>query len=201
MLESITKSITNEIVQSLPEYQDKAERIEYGLYMALSDTPKVLALILISLPLNLLMHVLVAIVTFGMLRVFLGGIHSKTQIQCIITYPIFIYGSIYLSIMFNIPHINLVGFTIAIMLAFIYAPADLPCKPVRSKYHRKKLRILGLTSLLILFAISFFVPSEFSNLICLNSLIVSLMLTPIVYKITGNTLSNQGGGNHEDKTA
>jgi len=195
MLSKITEKIVKQIVLNIPQITpEKAEQIEYGLYMAFSDVLKVLLLVLLSIPFGLFGKVLVAILSFGMLRVFLGGIHSKSEIACIITYFIIVYGSVGLSLVINsFSYLNLIVFPVAIILAFMYAPADMPCKPIASRKHRKKLRICGLTELAIMFIITFTVPNVYSNIISINTLITAVMLTPLVYKLTGNKLSNALG--------
>lgn len=192
MLSQITEKLTKQIVLNFPQMTpEKAEQVEYGLYMALSDIIKILALVLVSLPFGLLDKVIVAIITFGMLRVFLGGIHSKSEIECVVTYFAIIYGSIGLSVIISsFRYLNLIVFPIAFIFAFLYAPADMPCKPVASRKHRRKLRICGLTELAVLFLITFAVPNIYSNIISIITLIEALMLTPLVYRLTGNELSN-----------
>lgn len=194
MLSKITEKITKQIVLNFPQItNEKAEQVEYGLYMALSDIVKVSALVIVSLPFGLFGKVLAAILTFGMLRVFLGGIHSKSEIECIITYFIIVYGSVGLSLIINFRYLNLIAFPIALILAFMYAPADMPCKPIASRKHRKKLRIFGLTELVLIFIVTFIVPNAYSNIISIVTLIAALMLTPLVYRLTGNELSNALG--------
>jgi accessory gene regulator B len=192
MLSQITEKLTKQIVLNFPQMTpEKAEQVEYGLYMALSDIIKILALVLISLPFGLFGKVIAAIITFGMLRVFLGGIHSKSEIECVVTYFAIIYGSIGLSVIINsFRYLNLIVFPIAFIFAFLYSPADMPCKPVASVKHRRKLRICGLTELAVLFLITFVVPNIYSNIISIITLIEALMLTPLVYRLTGNELSN-----------
>ena len=57
MLEDITKKITNEIVLNVPGIsEEKAEQIDYGLYMAIADGLKLLAVLIAALLLGLCAH-------------------------------------------------------------------------------------------------------------------------------------------------
>ena len=193
MLSTITAKITKQVTVTFPEITpEKAEQIDYGLYMAISDILKVSALLIVSLFLSLTSQVAVAIFTLGMLRVFLGGVHSKTQLGCVISYFAFIYGSVGLSNLIEAKFLNIPLFTTSFVLAYLYAPADLPCKPIVSKRHRHKLRVYGFVTLFVFLIISFFVSERYSAIISINTLFVCIMLTPIVYKITKNRLSKGG---------
>ncbi len=190
MLSRITEYITKQAVLVLPDITpEKAEKIEYGLYMGISDISKVIALLIVSIPLNIFLLVFTAILSAGLLRLFLGGIHSKTQIGCLISYFLSIYGSVYLS--YIIPmKINIIIFIIVYTLTYLYAPADLPSKPIVSNNHKRKLRLYGFITLSLLFLSTILVSNLFANIITINALIVAIMITPLAYKVTGNTLSN-----------
>ncbi|QNU67232.1 accessory gene regulator B family protein [Ruminiclostridium herbifermentans] len=191
MLDLITKKITNQIVLNFPNITtEKAMEIDYGLYMAFSDILKALTIIIVSLPFGLFLEVLTAIFTFGLLRMFLGGIHSKTQLGCLSAYFFIIYGNCILSILVTYDFLNVVLLPVSIVIAFLYSPADLPSKPILSKKQYKKLKLFGMIELIILFTISFFVPKVYSNIICINSFVVTILITPAAYKLTKNTLSN-----------
>ncbi|EPR10136.1 accessory gene regulator ArgB-like protein [Ruminiclostridium papyrosolvens] len=193
MLSRITEYITKQAVLILPDITpEKAEKIEYGLYMGISDISKVLALLIVSIPLNIFLLVFTAILSAGSLRLSLGGIHSKTQIRCLISYFLSIYGSVYLSYIIPIK-INIIIFIIVYTLTYLYAPADLPSKPIVSSKHKRKLRFYGFITLSLLLLLTTLVSTLFANIISINALIVSIMTTPLAYKLTGNTLSKKEG--------
>lgn len=190
MLSRITEYITKQAALVLPDITpEKAEKIEYGLYMGISDIAKVLALLIISIPLNISLLIFTAILSAGLLRLFLGGIHSKTQIGCFISYFLSIYGSVYISYLLP-AKLNIIIFIIVYTLAYLYAPADLPSKPIVSNIRKRKLRLYGFITLSLLLLLTSLVSNLLANIISINALIVSIMITPLAYKVTGNTLSN-----------
>ncbi|WP_024831453.1 accessory gene regulator ArgB-like protein [Ruminiclostridium josui] len=187
MLEEITKKITNEIVLNIPGIsEEKAEQIDYGLYMAFADGLKLLAVLLTALFLGQLKYAVVAVIVFSLNKSYLGGVHAKTQIGCVITHFLFIFGTVYLAQILNIKFLNIVLFAISGILTFLYAPADLTSKPIVTEKRKKELRIKGSILLAICFVITLIVPDIYSNIISVITLISAVNITPIVYRLTKN---------------
>ncbi|WP_027628089.1 accessory gene regulator ArgB-like protein [Ruminiclostridium cellobioparum] len=187
MLSKITKKITNEILITVPGItEEKAEEIDYGLYMAFSDGLKLIAVLLTAFALGQLRYALVAVAVFSVNKSYFGGIHAKTQLGCIITHFTFIFGTIYLSHIIAFNYLNIILFIISGVLVYLYAPADLISKPIITEKRRKELRIKSSVVFIICFVISFFVPKDFSNVMSIITLINAVNLTPVVYKITKN---------------
>lgn len=187
MLSKITKKITNEILITVPGItEEKAEEIDYGLYMAFSDGLKLIAVLLTAFALGQLRYALVAVAVFSVNKSYFGGIHAKTQLGCIITHFTFIFGTIYLSHIIAFNYLNIILFIISGVLVYLYAPADLISKPIITEKRRKELRIKSSVVFIICFIISFFVPKDFSNIMSIITLINAVNLTPVVYKITKN---------------
>ncbi|EPR14111.1 accessory gene regulator ArgB-like protein [Ruminiclostridium papyrosolvens] len=187
MLEDITKKITSEIVLNVPGIsEEKAEQIDYGLYMAFADGLKLLAVLIAALLLGQLKYAIVAVIVFSFNKSYLGGVHAKTQIGCVITHFSFIFGTVYLAQILNIKFLNIVLFTISGILTFLYAPADLVSKPIVTEKRKRELRIKGSILLAICFVITLIVPNIYSNIISVITLISTVNITPIVYKLTKN---------------
>lgn len=187
MLSKIVKKITEQIVLNVPGItEEKAEQIDYGLYTAFSDALKLLAVLLAALILGKLEYALVAVIVFAINKSYLGGIHAKTQIGCLITHFTIIFSCVYLSEIINIKYFNLILFLVAIVLAVLYAPADLVSKPIITIKRKQELRIKGSIVLMIWFIATFFVSSVYSNIISIITLISTINVTPIMYKITKN---------------
>ncbi len=187
MLSKITKKITNEILVTVPGItEEKAEEIDYGLYMAISDGLKLIAVLLTAFALGQLRYALAAVAVFSVNKSFFGGIHAKTQLGCVITHFTFIFGTIYLSLVITFDYLNIFMFIISGILVYLYAPADLISKPIITEKRRKELRVGSSIVFVIWFLISFLVPQDFSNVISIITLINAVNLTPMVYKITKN---------------
>lgn len=141
---------------------------------------------LAALILGKLEYALVAVIVFAINKSYLGGIHAKTQIGCLITHFTIIFSCVYLSEIINIKYFNLILFLVAIVLAVLYAPADLVSKPIITIKRKQELRIKGSIVLMIWFIATFFVSSVYSNIISIITLISTINVTPIMYKITKN---------------
>ncbi|QNU65784.1 accessory gene regulator B family protein [Ruminiclostridium herbifermentans] len=187
MLSKIVKKLTEQIVLNVPGItEEKAEQIDYGLYTAFSDVLKLLAVLITAQILGKLDYALVAVIVFAVNKSYLGGVHAKTQLGCLITHFTIIFGSIYLSEIISIRHFNVILFLVAIVLAILYAPADLVTKPIITLKRKKELKIKGIIVLLIYFFTTFFTPSIYSNIISIITLISTFNVTPIMYKLTKN---------------
>ncbi len=187
MLSRITKKITDEILVTVPGIsEEKAEEIDYGLYMAFSDGLKLIAVLLTAYIVGQFNYALVAVIVFSVNKSYFGGIHAKTQIGCVVTHFSFIFGTIYLSHFIKFGFLNVVLFVISGILVYLYAPADLTSKPILTEKRWKELRIKGSIVLILCFLISIFAPRVYSNVISIITLITTVNLTPVVYKITKN---------------
>lgn len=187
MLSKYVNKITNAITIYVPGIsEEKAEQIEYGLYTFFSDGLKLLAVSLVALILGKLKYTLVAVFVFAMYKSYLGGAHAKTQIGCIITYFILIFGSVYLSEIINIRYFNVIIFIVSAILVAKYAPADIVSKPIVTKKRKNELKIKGSILLTICLIITFIASNTYSNVISIITLISSINITPVVYEITKN---------------
>lgn len=202
-ISTISEGLTSKIRQTIPETDDaKAEIIEYGIYMIISEITKIAAILIVATLLNVLTYAILTIVVFGLLRNFAGGIHAKTHWGCFISYSVIVFGTVYSSISLQYTSKFLlvaVLYPVCFCILYFYSPADILNKPVLSKKQRKKLRIGSftfLTAAFILYLIT--VPQPYANLIVFASFIECLTLLPVVYKLSGNKYGSQKSNVKED---
>lgn len=189
MFDKISNYMTDMIYATLPNIApERREVIEYGVYMTVSELVKIAVILLISILLDILPYVLATIVVYGIQRTFLGGIHAKTHLGCMLTHSAIVFGVTAAAIHLEIDslYLLLAVAPFSYVTAYLYAPADLPQKPVKSKRQRKQLRIGGFILLTILFASSWFLPGSWSRIILFTCFIQALFMTPIAYKISKN---------------
>lgn len=191
MIAKFAKKITNQIVLNVPgTTEEKAEQINYGLYIAITDVLKLVAVLSVAFVLGQFKFALVAVAFFAINKSYYGGVHAKTQLGCVIAHFMLVFGSIYSSQIINIRYFNVVLFIASGILVVLYAPADLVSKPIITVKRKKELRIKGIILLVMCFIITFIVPVVYSNIISIITLISAINLTPIMYRIT----KNQKGG-------
>jgi accessory gene regulator B len=196
LFNKISNWVTDQIYATIPGVgPEKREIIEYGAYMVISEISKIVLLLVIGAFLGLFAYAAASILIFGLLRMTLGGVHARTQWGCIISYSCIVYGPIVLALYTNPNKFVLEGIVIplAFVIAYLYAPADLPVKPVVSKRQRRRLRVTGFLLLAVLFTAAQFTDPEWFKLIMFMVFIQNLMMTPLVYKITRN---QYGSGVH-----
>lgn len=189
MFDKISKYITDMIYSTMPDVPpEKREIIEYGVYMTASEIVKIGVILLVSLILKILPYVAATVVIYGIQRTLLGGIHAKTQLGCVIGHSAIVFGIVAASMLLNIDRLYLLLITVpfSYVTAYLYAPADLPQKPVKSKRQRAQLRTGGFILLTALFTASCFLPALWSRLIIFSCFLQALCMTPLAYKISNN---------------
>ncbi len=189
MFSKISNFVTDLIYETLPDVDPgRREVIEYGVYMTVSEIVKISLLLIIAAVLHIILQVLGVIIIYGVQRTFLGGLHAKTHLSCIITHSAIVFGVLALSYISQIDRIWLLLFIMpfSYVTAYRYAPADMPQKPIKSKKQRKQLRTGGFILLAILFITAYFVDGLWSNIILFTCFIQAVLMTPVLYKITKN---------------
>ncbi len=189
MFDKISNYMTDMIYSTLPDIApERREIIEYGVYMTVSELVKITLILLISVLLGIMPYVLAVIAVYGIQRTFLGGIHAKTHLGCMLTHSAIVFGVTAAAIHIEIDSIYLILAVVpfSYVTAYLYAPADLPQKPVKSKRQRRQLRTGGFILLTSLFAVAWFLPGIWSRIILFTCFIQALFMTPIAYKISKN---------------
>ena len=191
MIANLAKKITDQIVLNFPDTtEEKAKQLNYGLYIAITDILKLVAVLSVALVLGQFKFALVAVSVFAINKSYFGGVHAKTQLGCVITHFILMFGTIYLSEIIIIRYFNVILFIVSGILVALYAPADLVSKPIITLKRKMELRIKGSILLVMCLIVTFIVPVVYSNIISIITLISAINLTPIMYRIT----KNQKGG-------
>ncbi len=189
MFDKISNYMTDMIYETLPDVDpERREVIEYGVYMIASEIVKVSVVITLGIIMGILPYVLGTIAICGIQRTFLGGIHSKTHVGCVIAQTSIVFGVLAASLISDINRLYLLvpAAVFSFVTAFKYAPADLPQKPVKSKRQRKQLRFGGFILLTALFTTTWFVPQVWSNIIIFSCVTQAVFMTPFAYRITKN---------------
>jgi len=189
MFDKISKYMADMIYSTLDGVDpEKREIIEYGVYMTVSEIVKISIILVISLVLRIVPYVAAAVAAYGIQRTLMGGIHAKSHIGCMIVHSAIVFGVVAASVYSNIDRIYLLMIIapFSYLSAYLYAPADLPQKPVKSRKQRKQLRIGCFILLTGMFTASWFLPSVWSNIILFSCFIQALFMTPLAYRISGN---------------
>ncbi|MCL6590987.1 MAG: accessory gene regulator B family protein [Firmicutes bacterium] len=169
---------------------DEYETIAFGLYVLISDLIKLLIIIIFSLVLGFFLYTAVALISFGAIRWFMGGVHAKTWWGCMGACIFLFLGIPGLALYFaETPAwlVSMAGFIVTAVIIHFHAPADHENKPVINGSRRMWLKKRAYLVLIFMSLIAgFIVKQPYSNIIMFAVLVEAIMVLPLVYKITRN---------------
>lgn len=187
----IEKSIS--LIKSRRELTTIEEKkMRYGLEAFYNLITKTIVLFGLAILFNLVLELLVLTFIYSTLRLYGFGLHAKTSLQCwITTLPIYLCGCLIVKYL-TIP--NEIAFIIWVFgfFSFIFfAPADTPARPLIHKEKRIRAKILSIFLLMIYLILYLYNFSNiFNNAILYALLMESIVINPLLYKITGTTFNN-----------
>ncbi len=198
MVEKICEFILNRMKKEMPDItKEKEEVIKYGLQLIIGEIPKTLLLFAVSFLLGFGWYMLFAYITIMPYKMVSGGIHLHTHLGCITISAISYYGTILLSKFLNLDSLEkyiliALSFVFGILMISLYAPADTENLPIISKKERKTKKILSYIILTITLGIAIFLKdSTLSNILIIGTVMQSLFISRLAYKITNNKYGHE----------
>ena len=193
MIDKLCDYILKKMKKKMPEIDDEqAEIITYGLQLIIGEVPKMFILFAVGFLFGVGWYMLFAYFALMPYRAMSGGFHLKTHIGCIIGTVLFYYGNIIISSLLYLDNIQkyiLIGLTyiFGILMVSMYAPADTENVPIISKHERRRKKILSFFTLSLTLIAAAFIPDRMlSNILIIGTIIQSLSITRLAYKITKN---------------
>lgn len=183
-------------IKFISKYQEcddlKLKKLNYGLQGIYSLIVKLTVVIIIAIITKTINQTLLFLLFYSGIRTFSFGWHAKTNIGCWIS-SITIYNIIPLLIKnYTIP--NIVGYiilSIGLISMILWSPADTPKRPLIRKEHRMKCK--KITSSVIILYIVLYTLNDITiinNAIIYASIIQSIFINPIFYKLTNTRFNN-----------
>ncbi len=198
MVDKICEFILNRMKKEMPDItKEKEEVIKYGLQLIIGEIPKTLLLFAVSFLLGFGWYMLFAYITIMPYKMVSGGIHLHTHLGCITVSAISYYGTILLSKFLNLDSLEkyiliALSFVFGILMISLYAPADTENLPIISKKERKTKKILSYIILTITLGIAIFLKdSTLSNILIIGTILQSLFISKLAYKITNNKYGHE----------
>ena len=184
--------------KKMPEITDEqGEAILYGLQLLVGEAPKMILLFGISFILGFGLEMLFAYFALIPYKTASGGFHLHTHLGCIISSAVIYYGNIFLSKFLMLDSIEkyvLVALSLGfgILMISMYAPADTENVPIISKKERKQKKILSYITLILTLVASLIIQNQvYSNILIIGSIIQTLSITRIAYKLTNNKYGHE----------
>lgn len=202
MIDKICMFLTNRIRKEMPEIDDeKAEVINYGLQNIIGEIPKAFLMLGVALILGIFEWALLTFLVFLPYRGASGGLHAKTHLGCIIGTVGFYCGVPLLSkyfILADIIKYIVIGaiWIFGMIMIKLYAPADTEAVPILEKKVRRKRQIISYITFSIGLAVALVIPNNnIVNILILGSLIQTISITKLAYKLTNNKYGYEVYGN------
>lgn len=164
-MEKIAERITLMICRYRPDItRQQADTMKYGFECIIGESTKITIYFIVFALLSLMGHYLVALIYFCILRVFAGGFHANTYLQCfIISFTVLSVGIIVGS-QFGLPiTVRIVFLVMDFILIWAFAPVDHPNKPIISSKRRERLKYLSIAVFLIMAGMVFLLEPGLSS--------------------------------------
>lgn len=161
----------------------KLEEIKYGLESFYITITKAIVIFICALLLGTLKETILLLIFFNVLRFTSFGLHASKSWICWIASILVFIGLPILTQYFMIPKIiKFILCIVAVILIFLYAPADTKKHPLVNPKKRKTLKYISTFSTVILSILSF-IFINLSNLIIFAIYIEIVLILPITYRI------------------
>lgn len=184
--------------KKMPEITDEqGEAILYGLQLLIGEAPKMILLFGISFIFGFGLEMLFAYFALIPYKTVSGGFHLHTHLGCIIGSTVFYYGNVILSKLLVLDSIEkyvlvALSFVFGMLMISMYAPADTENVPIISKKERRQKKILSYITLTLTLGASLIIQNQvYSNILIIGSIIQSLSITRIAYKLTNNKYGHE----------
>lgn len=168
------------------------KKMRYGLEAFYNLITKTIVLFVLAILFDLILELLVLTFIYSTLRLYGFGLHAKTSLQCwFTTLPVYLGGCLlikYIAIPeFIAGAIWIFGFSSFLL----FAPADTPARPLIHKEKRIRAKIISMSILLdYLFIYIYNFNAILNNAILYALLMESIVINPLIYKLTGTTFNN-----------
>ena len=198
LIEKFCNYILSKMKKKMPEITDEqGEAILYGLQLLIGEAPKMILLFGISFIFGFGLEMLFAYFAIMPYRTVSGGFHLHTHLGCIIGSTVFYYGNVILSKLLVLDSIEkyvlvALSFVFGMLMISMYAPADTENVPIISKKERRQKKILSYITLTLTLGASLIIQNQvYSNILIIGSIIQSLSITRIAYKLTNNKYGHE----------
>jgi len=192
MRKKFVDSLTNFIIKNKDCDEIKIKTIRYGLEGLYSSITKLGTVTILVILTKSFFEFLCLFVAYLMLRKYSFGLHaSKSSICWLVTIPIYVGGSLIIKHFdFNI-YVSLIVWALAFISFILWAPADTPKRPLLRAKLRKQQKIKTCIICIIYLAIIILVHNKtVINAVTLALIIQSIMINPLIYKITNTQFNN-----------
>lgn len=191
MKEKFIVSIVNLAKRNKEYSNEDVEVMRYALEGIYLTFTKILVITLIACLLGLFKEYMWFVILYIPLRSVSFGWHANTTKECwVVSILVFIL----IPYIFSIITINeitkIILLTFSILVFALYSPADTKKRPIVNKKRRLLFKVVSLIITLVYCCYSFKHSNLISNLMIASLLYQSLLINPLIYKITHQEFNN-----------
>lgn len=162
------KYIVNLLIENNVVEEEDRQVYEYGLLTMILTVGKVILLLPIFILLGELSGYISFLLGFSYIRIYSGGVHSKSAIRCTVLSLLLILLSLKVSnylFLHKFDLLPLLFMIVGTVLIFIYAPGKVRNRPITDserQYFKKKSRRIAIIELILIFVVTVldYVPYE-----------------------------------------
>lgn len=191
MKEKFIVSIVNLAKRNKEYSNEDVEVMRYALEGIYLTFTKILVITLIACLLGLFKEYMWFVILYTPLRSVSFGWHANTTKEC---WVVSILAFILIPYIFSIITIKeitkIILLTFSILVFVLYSPADTKKRPIVNKKRRLLFKVVSLIITLMYCCYSFKHSNLISNLMIASLLYQSLLISPLIYKITHQEFNN-----------
>lgn len=191
MKEKFIVSIVNLAKRNKEYSNEDVEVMRYALEGIYLTFTKILVITLMACLLGLFKEYMWFVILYIPLRSVSFGWHANTTKEC---WVVSILAFILIPYIFSIITINeitkIILLTFSILVFSLYSPADTKKRPIVNKKRRLLFKVVSLIITLVYCCYSFKHSNLISNLMIASLLYQSLLINPLIYKITHQEFNN-----------
>lgn len=191
MIEKISEYIVEKMLYADEQIdKDQKDIMLFGVTRILEDIPKFVGIFLICYFLNILKELSIVFIVTICYKTFIGGAHANTNLQCFIVSCIYFILPIMLAkyLSYNLNFFYVICIIVAAFSVYVIvkiAPADTEEIPVINKKKRKKMKLNGGISLIVIsiFTILFSKDIAYTKIVVYTIFLINIFTTPLAYKV------------------
>ena len=170
-----------------PYTEEEKELLLFGLEGIYLTITKLVAIIVLSILLNMVKEVILLLIFFNILRFTGFGVHAQSSISCLITSTLFFILLPYFFLRVSIPTIvQAVLCGVCLVSYLLYAPADTVKRPLRNAKKRRIRKIGTLITGSIFTLLIFTISNPMIEEMLLTALVVQMIvILPLTYRLLG----------------
>ena len=172
--------------------EQEIKKLRYGLEGIYLTFTKIIIILLSSIIFGIFKEVIILLLLFNIIRYFSFGFHAEKSYECLIVSLFnFILVPFFLLNIEQSLITNLIIYIITFICFLLFAPADTPKRPLKSKRKRIIRKILTIIIALIYIVLSMIFRDYYISDILICSLITAaILVTPVTYMIFNQSYNN-----------